>query len=199
MKTNIIFLAVLLLSISILFFSCPPPKTMDDYFGIKMDKNEADLFKIVSYSKDKGASYQSTMNMNPNIYAYAELDVKYVRLKVVNNSDSAIPVNYNIDEFKLIKNNGESFILNKGDRETYPSIRNIGINSAVEIMLDFPSNFWQLIGTKDSFSSDPNYTEDFWKGENSLVFLKENIKYITARFGKEYLILLKPIPEKSKK
>ncbi len=164
---------------------------MDDFFGIEMPPEAAAKFNIVSYSETEGTSYTSTSQMNPNIYAYAELKVEEVWIKVVNNSDKPIKSNYNQDEFYLYTKDGKVYVLHKGDREDYPQKPIIKPGDERQFRLYLPKNFWETLGMTRPFK---NYTYEMWSGSNNLSFYIDDIKGIKVVLGGETTIILKPLP-----
>jgi hypothetical protein len=191
------FYVLVLLSVILFLGGCASSNTLNDFFGIQMDKNEANKFKIVSYSDRDGANYYSNANMNPNIFAYAEIDVKMIRLKVVNMSSNEVTYNYNLDQFKLYTREGEEFILLKEDRIKYPGKGFITQNNSVQFNLELPSDFTSRVGLDKQNKADAIYTYDIWKGDGSLRFVKENIDRIEVELGGKFTIILKVIPETS--
>ncbi len=174
--------------------ACAASRPLNDFFGIEMNHEDADEFKIASYTEAGGAQYYSNSRMNPQIYAYARIDVQTIRIKVVNLTNSDIPFNYNVDQFTLITSTDEKYILIKGDRFDYPSRESIKSNQSIQFFLELPSKFWQVIGLSDQNSQDANYINDFWKGENSLVIVKEKIKMIEVSLAGETTLILKSLP-----
>lgn len=176
-------------------FSCAP-RVLNDFFGIEMDPAHARDFKIVSYSDEGGARYRSDLSMNPLIYAYAGLGPNSITLKVVNTDTTPVKTSYNLDRFILVTKTGEEYHLLKGNPENYPDIGEIAPGQSVEYHLELPSNFWATIGMTKPDAESANYTKEFWKGENNLRFVKENIRYIEVVLGGETTFVLKPIMKK---
>ncbi len=177
----------------VLLFSCASNQPINDFFGIKMDESEADYFVIKSYSVNKGVNYQSTANMNPLIYAWAEIEANKIRIKVVNDSNDPISFNYNYDKFTLVNSENEEFILDKGQAFDYPGQTGIMPNQSVEFLFNLPSDFWSTVGMTDQQSVSAIYNEDFWAGTNKISILKENVKHVTVSLGGELTLLLKPV------
>ncbi len=200
MDKNIAFLknVFAIFLIMLIIFSCSP-RSMNDFFGIKMNADESNEFKIVSYTQAEGARYKRSSDMNPKIYAYAEFDIEAVMIKVVNTDVYPLTYNYNSDQFIIYTVSDDKLILIKGTREKYPSKNLIRPNEAVEFKLEMPSDFWKIIGMRNPQSHNAEYMEEFWKGENSLRNLKEDIKLIEVRLGNETVLILKPIPPHGEK
>jgi len=59
---------------------CSSTTAINDFFEIEMLPSEVSYFKIVSYSESSGISYQSTRNMNPELYAWAGLKGTNIRI-----------------------------------------------------------------------------------------------------------------------
>ncbi|MGD9900288.1 MAG: hypothetical protein AB7T22_14285 [Calditrichaceae bacterium] len=184
--------------IMLFLFSCSP-NTLNDFFGIKMNAEDSNEFKIVSYTQSEGARYERSSNMNPKIYAYAEFDLQAVIIKVVNTDVYPLTYNYNYDQFIIYTVNDDKMNLIKGSREKYPSKNIIKPNEAAEFKLELPSDFWKTIGMRNPQSHNADYMEEFWKGENSLRNLKQDIKLIEVRLGDETVLILKPIPPHGEK
>lgn len=184
---------ICILLFSVLLFSCASNQPINDFFGIKMDESEADYFVIKSYSVNKGVNYQSTANMNPLIYAWAEIEANKIRIKVVNDSNDPISFNYNYDKFTLVNSKNEEFILDKGQAFDYPGQTRIMPNQSVEFLFNLPSDFWSTVGMTDQQSVTVVYNEDFWAGTNKISILKENVKHVTVSLGGELTLLLKPV------
>jgi hypothetical protein len=191
----------ILLGIVIPFYSCSSTNAIDDFFGIKMYPLDEASFKIVSYSPEKGVSYLSNRKMDNRISAWAEVDVNTVKVKVLNNSDNEIPLNYNIDEYVLVTDEN-SYYLEKGDRQKYFEEAKIKPNSSFEITLDLPADYWKNSGTSVNYTDQAKLTKDILKDYSKtgtkLNVVKDNIKYILIKFGHNTTIILKAVPEKPK-
>ena len=178
----------------VLQIGCASSQNLNDFFGIEMAEEDADNFKIVSYEPSKGANYYSNSRMNTQLYAWAEVQPQIIKLKVVNMTENEIPFNYNTDQFTLVTEAGDEFILLKGDRIDYPGQDSIMPGKSVEYALELPMNFWQSSGISTASEAGPNSYKDFWKGENSLQLVKEKIKVIKVELAGEKTIFMKPVP-----
>ncbi len=184
------------LSVWLVSLSCSPV-VMDDFFGIQMNPEERNDFHIIDYSPRQGARYQSNVHMNPLVYAYAEIYLDKIHIKVVNLSKTPILYDYDLDEFYLFKKDKhEKFILIKEDREKYPDKGIIRPEQEQEFTVLLPMNFWETIGMRNPQSHNASYTTKFWKGENTLEFQKNEIDYLQVVLNGDTSIILKPIPEK---
>ena len=183
---------ITVLIISALMVTCSP-KVINDFFGIAMNPKYVDEFQIISYSVE-GVNYRSNDQMNPLVYAYAELQINSVLIKIVNMDTLPIHLDYNYDEYILHTITDEKYQLLKGDHKIYASIGDIGYKESVELTLEMPSDFFQTIGIKNPQSLLADYTEEYWKGENRLNFAREEINYIEVILGKSVVLILKPIP-----
>ena len=183
---------ITVLIISALMVTCSP-KVINDFFGIAMNPEYVDEFQIISYSVE-GVNYRSNDQMNPLVYAYAELQINSVLIKIVNMDTLPIHLDYNYDEYILHTITDEKYQLLKGDNKIYTSIGDIGYKESVELTLEMPSDFFQTIGIKNPQSLLADYTEEYWKGENRLNFAREEINYIEVILGKSVVLILKPIP-----
>ncbi|NOX17380.1 MAG: hypothetical protein GXO87_03750 [Chlorobi bacterium] len=179
----------------VLFAGCATTKPVNDFFGIEMFPKDMDNFKIKAYTVESGISYASSPFMNPNLFAWAEVETRFLRLKLVNNTSNPIPLVYDMDSYTLFLKNGKHVEMQKGNRYTYNRFNPLGPGSSVEFLLEFPEDYWSRIGKNDPQPDNPNYLEDFWKGENSLNFAKEQIEHIEVNLGGMTYILLKRVPE----
>ncbi len=159
-----------------------------------MNPEEENKFKIMSYDPKSGASYHGTTTMNSDVYAYAELKGNQIIIKVVNESNKVIFTNYNTDQFLLLKNENQSFILNKGKITDYPTKSQIEPKSSNEYFLTLPSDFWKTVGMKDANAEDADYHDEFWTGLNQIQLAKKDIKLIQILLGGETTLILKPVP-----
>ena len=184
-----------------LLVSCSAANPIDDFFGIKMYPLDENYFKIVSYSPEKGVSYTSNRRMDNKISAWAEVDVNTIKIKIINNSENEIPLNYNLDEYVLVTNE-DSYYLEKGDPQKYFEKTKIKPNSSFEITLTLPADYWKTAGGFGSYSDQSKLTKDILKGYSKtgtkLNVNKDNIKYILIKFGHNTTILLKNVPKKPK-
>jgi hypothetical protein len=188
-------IAVLSLLILTLLVGCATTKPVNDFFGIEMYPKDIDNFKVKTYTVESGISYASSPFMNPNLFAWAEVETRFLRIKLVNNTKKPIPLIYDMDTYTLFLKNGEQAELQKGNRFTYNRHSPLNPGASVEFLLEFPEDYWSRIGKNDPHPDNPNYLEDFWKGENSLNFAKEQIEHIEVNLGGMTYILLKQVPE----
>lgn len=189
---------VLMLTIligSLIIIACSGSKALNDFFGIKMDENDADEFNIASYTEAGGAKYYSNSRMNPQLYGWAEFDMKDIRIKVVNYTNEKVSYSYNYDNFIILTTDDESYVLIKGDRWNYPSGENINPNQSIEFILEMPANFWKNIGIMNVDENSRHFFKEFWSGENSVQTVKSTIKYIKVELGAQTTLILKPLPE----
>lgn len=189
-------LKYLLVAVSLmLLIKCSSSFAIDDFFGIKMPPNESNYFKIVAYTESSGISYQSSPNMNPNILAWAGLEGGKLRVKLINNSDSPIQLNYDSDQFIIESKDGVEFLCLNGNIIEYNNLSPLLENSSVELLLEIPQNFWTTVGMKNYQSANESYTQDIWKGQNTLIIDKTDIKYIRINIGFTTNIILKQVPK----
>lgn len=186
---------LLLVVLVFLMVKCSSTTAINDFFGIQMPLNELQYFKIVAYTESSGISYQSTPNMNPNILAWAGLEGGILRIKLVNNSDEPILLNYNSDQFIIVTKSNMEFICLNGDIISYNNLSPIKPLDSVELLLELPQDYWTTVGMKNYQSTNSNYTQDIWKGQNTLVYDITDIKYIRINLGFTTNILLKLVPK----
>ena len=193
MNKRLFFTYGILISFSFLF-GCSSSTAINDFFGIEMPPSEVDYFKIVGYTETSGISYQSTRNMNPDLYAWAGLEGTNIRIKITNNSDEPIETNYEIDQYLLVEKEGNEFILNKGSKIEYTNFDPIEPHSSIELVLELPKDYWKTVGAKQN----PDYMKAFTREQSTLVFNKEKTKSIQIKLGYTKTIILKPVTEITK-
>jgi len=179
----------------LLFVKCTSSYAIDDFFGIKMPINELKHFKIIAYTEFTGISYKSTPNMNPKNLAWAGLEGIKLRIKIVNNSDLPIRLNYDSDQYIIVSKENKEFICLNGYIIAYNNLSPILEQSSVELLLEIPQNFWETIGMKNYQSANEDYTQDIWKGQNALVIDKNDIQYIRINLDLTTDILLTQVPK----
>lgn len=197
-KKNVNFL-LYFSTIHLLLISCAS-SPVNDFFGIKMYPLDEQNFQIVDYSAEKGISYKSSPKMNPNLFAWAEIEINTIKVIVQNNTKEKIPLNYNVDEFVLVTNE-KSFYLEKGNRIKYTDRSEIKPNSSFEISLELPADYWKTLGGQNNYVDETQLTKDILKGysKSGTKFNvgKENIKYILIKFGHSATLVLKAVATKS--
>jgi hypothetical protein len=180
----------------LLISACSPLNPVNDFFGIRMNVDEEKNFKIVSYNDIDGITYQNSVNMDPKINAWAEISPNEVTIKVVNNSDVPIPLNYTSDQFILITNEKEYDLL-KGEREEYLKKISIEPNASQTFILELPIDYSSVAQNPTSESAEllnRRVIRDFTKTGKKLNVTKDNIKFVVVKLG-DISILLKPVPE----
>ncbi len=187
-------------SISILTYlilsACAPLNPINDFFGIRMNINEEKNFKIVNYNDIDGITYQNSVDMDPKINAWAEISPNEITVKVVNNSENTIPINYTSDQFIIITNEKQYNLL-KGEREEYIKKISIPPNSAQTFILELPidnSGIARVPSSQDSENLTRDVIRNYSKDGTKLNVNKDNIKFIIVKLG-DISILLKPVPE----
>ncbi len=183
-----------LLFVSLVLFTSCSSVPMDDFFGIEMTPESENHFNIVSYSQENGVQYTSDFTMNPNVYAYAELRVDEVWIKVVNKSDKPIKSNYNQDEFYLYDSLGNVFALRKGDRHDYPEGNEIPPGGSRQFKLYYWDPYgWDPYAGSQSYD---RYSFTIWGDKNNSSFNKKAVKKIKVVLGGKTTLILKPLPAK---
>jgi len=192
-----IFIKSLIVFSALFFVSCASTNPINDFFGIQMNPDEEQNFKIVKYSEKNGVTYQSSRDMDASISAWAEIGAEDVRIKIVNNSKQSIPMNYNLDQYIIITN-AKQYVLEKGKREKYFSHTSIEPNSDVELILklpnDYVTNFNQQFEVSDGTELTKRVIQDYSKVGNQENVNKDNIRYILIKLNKRVL-LLKKVPK----
>ena len=193
MKT--IIKSILLLSALIGFNACSTTP-MNDFFGIEMNPAAANRFKIVSYSDENGAQYASTFEMNPLVFAYAEIKPDFLLLKVINRSQKPIPTDYNEDLFEIITVDSSRYVLLKGERDDFPEQTFVQPGKTIQFKLFFPNDFTKTEGMNGAPFHNSFGKFEVWKGEGNLLnFAKDRISEIIVSLGKSTTLVLKPIPQ----
>jgi len=176
-----------------LTFACGVSNPVNDFFGIQMNPQEEESFKIVSYNEFEGAQYTSSPSMNNEINAWAEIGVEEITFKIVNNSTRLISFDYFSDNYVLITNQ-DNFNMDKGNQIDYFTNSQIEPNSSAEISLKIPSDFAQDFIKRGGAILKKDIMGDFSKNWSQNSILKENLKYIVIKLG-DVVLLLKKVPE----
>ena len=173
--------------------SCGTLDPVNDYFGIKMNPDEEENFRIVSYNEEQGIKYQSSLSMDSDINAWAELGVEAITFKVVNNSEQDLPLDYHNDKFIIITNENE-FEMYKGPRIDYFYGTKISPGSNAEITLKMPSEFAQDFEKRKGALLQKDIMGDISKNWSQNKIIKDNIVYIIIKLS-DSVIVLKQVPE----
>lgn len=188
----IVFILIIFLQIS-----CGPLNPVNDFFGIQMNPEEEMNFVLVSYNEIDGITYKNSLNMNPKINAWAEFSANEITLKVVNNSEKSIPLNYTSDQFIVVTNEQE-YYLSKGERSEYFKKGMISPNSEEILIFEYPSLNDNISKSNSNYSDQKMVTKDvirnYSKTEVRQNVTKSNIKYFILKFG-DVSIVLKKVPE----
>lgn len=188
------YLSILIITCFVIL-SCAPLNPINDFFGIRMNIGDEKNFKIVKYNDIDGITYQNAPNMDPKINAWAGISPNEITVKVVNNSETTIPLNYTSDQFILITNE-KQYDLFKGEREEYVKKISIPPNSSQTFTLELPIDYSNVARIPSNSPDDLNrrVIRDFSKTGNKLNVNKDNIKFIVVKLS-GISILLKPVPE----
>jgi len=174
---------------------CTSSTAINDFFGIKMPPNESDYFNIVAYTESSGISYQSSPNMEPDIFAWAGLEGEILRVKLVNQSNASVNLNYDSDQFIIVSKDETEYICTKGNIMTYNNMSPISAQNSVELLLKLPQNYLDKVGMTEIQTSNDNVAYDIWKGQNSLGLGISDVKQIKIILGFSTNIILKPVPK----
>lgn len=174
--------------------SCGQLNPINDFFGIQMNPDEETNFQIISYSDRDGITYKNSVTMNSKINAWAEISTNVITLKIINNSDQAIPLNYTADQFILITESDE-YYLGKGGRANYFSKGEISPQSSEMFNLDIPLEYGNIARSGSGNVSARSVLRNYNKSEGNLSVPKDGIRYFIVKFGK-VTVVLKKIPEK---
>ena len=187
--------ALLFLIFLFTLVQCTSSTAINDFFGIKMPPNESDYFKIVAYTESSGISYQSSPNMDPNIFAWAGLEGEVLRIKLVNKSDAPVNLNYDSDQFIVVANDETEYVCTKENIMTYNNMSPIKEQNSVELLLKLPQNYLDKVGMTEIQASNDNLTHDMWKGQHSLGLGITEVKQIKIILGFSTNIILKSVPK----
>lgn len=193
MKSKLL-LAIILGASLIFSTGCSSSSAINDFFGIEMPPSEVDYFRIVGYTETSGISYQSTRNMNPDLFAWAGIENRNVRIQITNNSDEPVEINYNKDQYLLIEKNGNEFVLNKGDLLEYQNLDPISPNSSIEIVLELPKDYLKAL----YIERNAKFLNDMTREQNSTFYDIERIKTLQIKLGYTKTIILKHVTELTK-
>lgn len=177
-----------------LLTGCSSSNAINDFFGIEMPPSEVDYFRIVGYTETSGISYQSTKNMNPDLFAWAGIENTNVRIKITNNSNEPIAVNYNEDQYLMREKDGKEFILDKGNLLEYQNRDPISPNSSIELILELPKDYLKALYVE----RNANFLNDMTREQNSSFYDKERIKTLQIKLGYTKTIILKHVIESKK-
>lgn len=181
-----------------LFNSCGPLNPINDFFGIQMNPTDEANFVIVKYNDVDGISYKNSINMDPNINAWAEITSNEITVKVVNNSDVEIPLNYTSDQFIIITDEKE-YVLGKGERAEYFKKGMISPEASEIFNLELPIDFSNIAQIGGTYVDGPKTTREvlrnYSKSEGKLNIGIDDIQYFIVKLGK-FSILLKQVPKK---
>ncbi len=101
-----------------------------------MNPAEIDYFRIVAYTESSGISYQSTTNMDPNVFAWANIEGGILRVKLINNSQEPIRLNYDSDQYIIVSKDNKEIVCLNGNIITYNNRSPILANNSVELLLE---------------------------------------------------------------
>lgn len=187
-----------LFTLVVLLNACGPLNPINDFFGIQMNPTDEANFLIVKYTDVDGISYKNSVNMNPNINAWAEITANEITVKIVNNSEMEIPLNYTADQFIVITDEKE-YILGKGERAEYFKKGMISPMASEIFNLELPTDFSNIAHSGGNYSDQrlttKNVIRNFSKTEGKINIVLEDISYFIVKLGK-ISIVLKQVPKK---
>ena len=187
-KLTFLFILITLLN------SCSPLNPVNDFFGIHMNPTDEANFEIVKYNDVDGISYKNSINMDPNINAWAEISENEITVKVVNNSNVEIPLNYIADQFIIITDEKE-YILGKGERAEYFKKGMISPKASEIFKLELPLDHNNIARSGSGNVSTRTVLRNYSNTEGKLNVGFDDIKYFIVKLGK-ISILLKQVPKK---
>jgi hypothetical protein len=177
-----------------LMTGCSSTTAINDFFGIEMPPSEVNYFKIVGYTESSGISYQSTRNMNPDLYAWAGLEGTNIRIKITNNSNELVEINYNKDQYLLRETDGNELILDKGNILDYENLNPLNPNSSIELILELPKESLKSLYTE----RNAKFLNDMTREHNTTFYDIARIKNLQIKLGYTKTIILKAVTELKK-
>jgi len=185
-----------IISLTILWLiGCAAPHAMNDFFGVKMNPEDEAKFKITSYSQNYGASFTGSPTMDQKFYAYGETIKNDLVIKITNETQQPVEINYQTDQFYIYTPDGKEFVLRKPQIDKYPSVSAIEPGQSVQFKLMLPTDYWRSVGMTTPNTEDAKLVEDFWKGLDQQNFSREKIKKIKILLAGKTLIVMKPLPK----
>lgn len=193
MSSKLIFI-IGIASLQILITSCSSSSAINDFFGIEMPPSEVDYFRIVGYTESSGISYQSTKNMNPNLFAWAGIEIKSIRVIISNSTNEPIELKFNDDQFLLIEKEGNEYVLDKGSMLDYDNKSPIAPNSSVELVFELPKDYVNSL----YINRNDDFLNDMTREQNTAFYDKERISKLQIKLGYTKTIILKPVNKYTK-
>ncbi len=191
---------ILLFSLFIFFLltSCSSLNPVNDFFGIEMPEEEYQNFKIRAYTEETGISYYSNNNMNPNFYAWAEVESKNLRIMINNATDETINMNRNEDQYIIRLTDGSEVLLplDPIKLHRYPVYVNPG--ESVEIFLQLPQAFWTNVEKIIPGNHDEQNLRQYDE-KSPINFNKSGIAFIKVELKTGRIIYLKLVPQSSRR
>lgn len=191
---------ILLISLFIFFLltSCSSLNPVNDFFGIEMPEEEYQNFKIRAYTEETGISYYSNNNMNPNFYAWAEVETKNLRIIIYNATNETINMSGNEDQYILTLSDGNEVILALDPIKLHRYPVHISPGKSVELFLQLPKNLWanveKIIPGNDDQANLRQYDE-----KSPINFDKSSISFIKIELKVGRKIYLKSVPQSSRR
>lgn len=185
-------------SLILLIVSCSSLNPVNDFFGIEMPEEEYHNFKIRAYTEETGISYYSNNNMNPNFYAWAEVESKNLRIMINNATDETINMNRNEDQYILRLTDGSDVLLplDPIKLHRYPVYINPG--ESVEIFLQLPQAFWTNVEKIIPGNRDEQNLRQYDE-KSPINFDKSGIAFIKVELKAGRIIYLKLVPQSSRR
>lgn len=181
-----------LFTLVVLLNACGPLNPINDFFGIQMNPTDEANFVIVKYTDVDGISYKNSINMNPNINAWAEITSDEITVKVVNNSNVEIPLNYTADQFIIITDEKE-YVLGKGERAEYFKKGAISPKASEIFNIELPLDHNNIARSGSGNVSTRTVLRNYSNTESKLNVSLDDIEYFIVKLGK-ISIVLKKVP-----
>lgn len=185
---------ILLFSFILLATSCSSLNPVNDFFGIEMPEEEHQNFKIRAYTEETGISYYSNNKMNPDFYAWAEVESNNLRIMIYNATNETIKMSRNEDFFHLKLTDGKEVVLapNPIKLHRYPVQINPG--KSVEIFLQLPQTLWKDVEKIIPGNTDQENLRQFDEKATSN-FNTDSVSFVKVELMAGRTIYLKRIPQ----
>lgn len=189
---------LILLFISVLIITaCSTLNPVNDLFGIEMPEEEYNNFKIGAYTEETGISYYSNNKMNTNLFAWAEVEPKNLRIMIYNSTDDELKLNRNEDQYLLKLTDGSEIFLTLDPIKFHRYPVNIKPSSSAEIFLLLPQKYWTNLEKVIPGNRDEENLRQY--DEKALQnFDKSNISSVKILFNSGKTIFLKSVPQSNR-
>ncbi|MBZ0178902.1 MAG: hypothetical protein K8F36_06390 [Melioribacteraceae bacterium] len=182
---------------AIIISACSTLNPVNDLFGIEMPEEEYPNFKIGAYTEETGISYYSNNKMNTDLFAWAEVESKNLRIMIYNSTNNELKLNRNEDQYLLrLTDRSEIFLtLDPIKFHRYPS--SIKPGTSAEVFLLLPQKYWTNVEKVIPGNRDEENLRQYDE-KSPLNFDKTNISYVKILLNTGKTIFLKSIPQSNR-